>query len=77
MRRTVFYPERAGALPLFGCAFVLLIGLCGAAWTRAAAAPDFTLTDLDGKAHSLAEYRGKIVVLNFWATSVRTGLFPQ
>ena len=35
---------------------------------RAADAPDFKLTNLDGKAHSLAEYRGKIVVLNFWAT---------
>jgi thiol-disulfide isomerase/thioredoxin len=68
MRRAGFFPERASALLLFCLAFLLLIGFCGAAWTRAAAAPDFTLTDLDGKAHSLAEYRGKIVVLNFWAT---------
>jgi len=68
MRRTVFCPERAGALPLFCLAFLLLIGFCGSAWTRAAATPDFTLTSLDGKAHSLAEYRGKVVVLNFWAT---------
>jgi thiol-disulfide isomerase/thioredoxin len=68
MRRTVFYPKRAGVLLLFWFAVVLLMGLCGAAWTRAAAAPDFTLADLDGKTHSLAEYRGKIVVLNFWAT---------
>jgi thiol-disulfide isomerase/thioredoxin len=46
----------------------VLLAFFGAAWTRAAAAPDFTLTNLDGKAHSLAEYRGKVVVLNFWAT---------
>jgi thiol-disulfide isomerase/thioredoxin len=46
----------------------MLLALCGAPWTRAAAAPDFTLTNLDGKTHSLAEHRGKIVVLNFWAT---------
>jgi thiol-disulfide isomerase/thioredoxin len=32
------------------------------------AAPDFQLSDLDGKLHSLSEYRGKVVFLNFWAT---------
>lgn len=31
-------------------------------------APDFTLTDVDGKAHSLAAYRGRPVVLYFWAS---------
>ncbi len=29
---------------------------------------DFHLTDLDGKTQSLSQYRGKIVLLNFWAT---------
>src|SRR5438105_2739690 len=29
---------------------------------------DLTLTDLDGKRVHLRDYRGKIVVLNFWAT---------
>ncbi len=31
-------------------------------------APDFTLTDLDGKQHRLSDYRGKNVMLIFWAT---------
>jgi cytochrome oxidase Cu insertion factor (SCO1/SenC/PrrC family) len=31
-------------------------------------APAFTLPDLDGKARSLAESRGKVVLLFFWAT---------
>ena len=29
---------------------------------------DFRLTDLAGKEQSLSQYRGKIVLLNFWAT---------
>lgn len=29
-------------------------------------APDFTLTDLDGKAHTLSQYAGKTVVLEWW-----------
>jgi len=31
-------------------------------------APDFELPDMDGEAHTLAEFRGKVVMLNFWAT---------
>ena len=29
---------------------------------------DFTLPDLEGKKRSLHEWRGKVIVLNFWAT---------
>jgi peroxiredoxin len=32
------------------------------------AAPDFTLQSLDGKTVRLSDYRGKGVLLNFWAT---------
>jgi cytochrome c biogenesis protein CcmG, thiol:disulfide interchange protein DsbE len=32
------------------------------------AAPDFTLPDLNGTKVSLSDYRGKVVLLNFWAT---------
>lgn len=31
-------------------------------------APDFELTTLDGKAVKLSDYKGKKVILNFWAT---------
>ncbi len=31
-------------------------------------APEFTLTDQYGNTHSLSDYRGKIIFLNFWAT---------
>jgi len=30
-------------------------------------APDFTLTDLNNNPHSLADYAGQIVILNFWS----------
>jgi thiol-disulfide isomerase/thioredoxin len=31
-------------------------------------APDFQLEDMDGEKYSLESYRGKVVILNFWAT---------
>ena len=33
-----------------------------------AAAPDFTVKDATGKAIRLADYKGKVVMLDFWAT---------
>jgi cytochrome c biogenesis protein CcmG, thiol:disulfide interchange protein DsbE len=31
-------------------------------------APDFSVKDIDGKSLDLANYHGKVVLLNFWAT---------
>ena len=31
-------------------------------------APDFTLEDMDGEHYVLHDYRGKVVLVNFWAT---------
>ena len=31
-------------------------------------APEFTLPDLKGTKRSLSEFRGKFIMLNFWAT---------
>ena len=53
--------------------FALLSALIGcrssAPKTRVGAgAPDFTITDIQGKKLSLADYKGKVVLLDFWAT---------
>ncbi|MGD2081566.1 MAG: TlpA disulfide reductase family protein [Chromatiales bacterium] len=34
----------------------------------AAGQPDFVLPDLDGREHRLSDYRGKWVLVNYWAT---------
>lgn len=54
--------------------FMLLFGLalavtgCSSGIDKGSSAPDFTLTDLDGKSVSLSAYKGKPVFLNFWAS---------
>ena len=35
---------------------------------RGSEAPDFTVYDLEGNAHQLSDFRGKPVLLNFWAS---------
>lgn len=57
----------------------VLLALAG--WTQSAhardahlkpwsgeATPELKLKDVDGNAHDLREYRGKVVLVNFWAT---------
>jgi peroxiredoxin len=44
---------------------VFLLGLSSAAGQSQ---PQLSLKDVDGKTQALTDYRGKIVVLNFWAT---------
>ena len=57
---------------------VLLVAVCGCKsagltpdWHRVdppTAAPDFSLTQLDGQPAKLSEYRGRVVIMEFWAT---------
>ena len=55
----------------------LLLGLIAIGWAQqdrftaaevGARAPDFTLPTMDGDTSSLSQYRGQVVLLNFWAT---------
>ena len=59
-------------------AIAVLIGACSTPACRSSSrvkasgdrkpAPDFSLKDADGKTVQLSDYRGKVVLLNFWAT---------
>jgi len=47
---------------------LLIIGCSSPAPQTGKQAPDFQLPNLEGQAVSLADFRGKPVLLNFWAT---------
>lgn len=55
---------------LAAAALLLWCAVAGAqlpSWS-AGPTPALRLQDLDGKVHTLANYRGKVVLINFWAT---------
>jgi peroxiredoxin len=54
--------------PLLGATLLAAAGWASAAATVGAAAPDFTLRTLNGPNMRLQEQRGKVVLVNFWAT---------
>jgi cytochrome c biogenesis protein CcmG/thiol:disulfide interchange protein DsbE len=72
-RRTLSRPS-LGAVAVFVLLFALL-GLLG--WglvnsrrgpVESGLAPDFTLTSFNGQTVTLSEFRGKVVIINFWAS---------
>lgn len=64
MKRTFF---RSVVIVLLGA---MLLAGCAATDTSlvSSPAPQFSLSSIDGKSTSLSDYRGKVVVLDFWAT---------
>jgi len=56
---------------LLGCVFLLAAletDLVARGQTEHPLAPAFSLTDIAGRPLNLSDYRGKVVLLNFWAT---------
>jgi peroxiredoxin len=63
--------REAARLLALTCTFLLASAVYAAnaitPWTGAAA-PSLALQDMDGRSHTLAGYRGSVVLINFWAT---------
>ena len=49
-------------------AIILVMGLGSSSALAGELAPDFTLRDIDGKEVKLSTFKGKVVMVNFWAT---------
>ena len=64
------------AVTAYVCSGLILLAcfVCGSSWCEASQggafirAPDFELVDMNGMNHSIADYRGKVILINFWAT---------
>jgi len=62
--------SRARRRVLIGCVIAALTA-AGCSIDRGDLAPDWTLNDLSGREHHLSDYKGRVVVLDFWATWCR------
>ena len=51
-----------------GAAAAVLIAASTTAGLKQSAAPDFTLKSVEGENLRLSEYRGEVVLINFWAS---------
>ncbi len=60
-------PPRTAVLLVLASLAAALLGGCGAG-DASGAAPDFSLSAPDGRSTRLSSKKGRVVVLNFWAT---------
>ncbi len=67
-RRFVVSTALFAALALAGCGSSGTKNGATVGFSQGQTAPAFALTDINGQPVSLAEYKGKVVMVNFWAT---------
>lgn len=53
---------------LWGLIMIFIVAGCAKKQPNYGYAPQFTLPDVDGKQVSLADFKGKVLIVNFWAT---------
>jgi hypothetical protein len=58
--------QKLGLVLVSGASLAMLAG-CGPGLKKGDMAPDFALNSLSGESVTLAQYRGNVVVLGFWA----------
>jgi len=61
---TLWVLKRVGGLGIF----MVLLGMAGRPPLVGGPAPEFQLETVEGPSVSLSDYRGQVVLLNFWAT---------
>ena len=62
MKKKVFFKLLAAVLTVF------ILSACGRTLGIAMAAPDLSLRDLDGNMVKLSDFKGKVIILDFFAT---------
>ena len=67
LRRPPFIQER-GAAVRFVPLLALAASLCACGGGASGPAPDFSLSSPDGRTVTLSGQKGRVVLLNFWAT---------
>ena len=71
-RPTGWQALKRGRPVALALALLLLVSAClpagGVGSSKGDVAPDFSLPALDGGAQNLRDYRGQVVILNFWAS---------
>lgn len=60
--------KRAIIFLIIGLVFVFALAHNVAGQNVGSIAPQFTLDDINGKSVSLNDYKGKVIILDFWAT---------
>lgn len=60
--------QNATAIFLRGCALAAIVAATTAFAADSGPAPAFSLTSLSGEQAALSQYKGQVVMVNFWAT---------
>lgn len=68
MKRTFYFPGCALRLCAYLVIMIVLQGMASRPPLVGGPAPGFKLDRLNGTSVKISEYRGKVVLLNFWAT---------
>jgi cytochrome c biogenesis protein CcmG/thiol:disulfide interchange protein DsbE len=68
LNRLLLVSAAAATLLMTSCSSAPAAGAAVRPVEKRKQAPDFTLKDADGKPVKLSDYKGKVILLNFWAT---------